>query len=623
MKINYSIKQNFFLRLIFALVILTFVGCSGGGGLSHNDSEYPNTNDVNGTLAAPENVRYSYDSEHNILRLEWDAVNGSDYYKVYGNEVSDIVGQESALLKISNSNYAELDNNYREGLYCLAVRAISNVQGEGALSRIIAIDPQHIVENDSDKTEADREDGPDHEGGDTGGGAYSPPKPEIFSITPPNRSTLASDGVIEINFTEYIDCSTLNVVASSDDFSTFCSSRLLRIMPVRDGYWSPSIKSYTINISSQRGVAADQIDLTYAVQTVFVREGASGDGTMDNPMGSIKDARSLAWGNTTTWAGHIGPWVEHRYARVCVAEGRYPISEQIYVGANVSIYGGFSNSDWNIRNPLEHKSTIAAADVLAWAIRVEAERDLNIVIDGFNIVAGSRITAIDSWASAITITNNIIEGSIHAVNSSLIIVNNVITRGVSINGFASLAPDIHFVIANNIIAGSGGVAIVIASYGVNDAHDPIIENNIIFTQGESAIRIGILQYGSALDRFPKILHNNNIFNAPTALYLIDGFSDDRGTFETIAEMEAYLNTNKGEGTATGNISEDISGCLDENYRFDTTREGCSLDSVTFDTMAKDKHFSDESWKLTNDIIGIPRTGNGAGLGWSIGAYEYN
>jgi hypothetical protein len=62
--------------------------------------------------------------------------------------------------------------------------------------------------------------------------------------------------------------------------------------------WTIGTDKISIGCNDSEGKSLPTTELTYGVQIVYVKAGATGDGTMDNPMGNINDAITQA---INTW----------------------------------------------------------------------------------------------------------------------------------------------------------------------------------------------------------------------------------------------------------------------------------------------------------------------------------
>ena len=72
-------------------------------------------------------------------------------------------------------------------------------------------------------------------------------------------------------------------------------------------------------------------------------------------------------------------------------------------------------------------------------------------------------------------------------------------------------------------------------------------------------------------------------------------------------------------TASGNIDEDLSDDLDNDYKFTG-----DLNNYNFDTSGLNGAHSNENWGFTTDKDGNNRSplDDSSTTGWSVGAYEY-
>lgn len=263
---------------------------------------------------------------------------------------------------------------------------------------------------------------------------------------------------------------------------------------------------------------------------IYVRESDGDDnnpGSQDEPKKTIQAAIDVVDSLYTT-------------ADVYVAEGTYvrdyntdriPV---VLLKEGISIYGGYSDSDWSIRDPLIYitiiKDSSANNGTLANPNRAidgdgssTSITDIS-VIDGFTINGGG-----GDYSSAIfnhngsspTIQNNVINGGNCDGNSfgilnyecdSLTIQNNTINGGTSNNESSSYAIYNYecssLNIQNNTLDGGTGGS---NSYGIyNYYSSSTIQNNIINGGAECISSIGIYNHYSSS---PMIL--NNIINGGT------------------------------------------------------------------------------------------------------------
>ena len=113
--------------------------------------------------------------------------------------------------------------------------------------------------------------------------------------------------------------------------------------------------------------------------SLFVRAGATGNGTRANPYGTITQAVVAAGSNRTV---------------ICVASGAY--SENIDLGMQRrQILVGGLNTTFTARNALATPTTVTAANANQHVMRAEAP--IELVIDGF-VVTGSHDRGIEATA---------------------------------------------------------------------------------------------------------------------------------------------------------------------------------------------------------------------------------
>ncbi len=265
-------------------------------------------------------------------------------------------------------------------------------------------------------------------------------------------------------------------------------------------------------------------------------------------------------------------------------------------------------------------------------------------IISYNIISGGNTLngtahAIYGKSAASTIENNSIYGGHCATDqgyscgireasgSNSMIANNTIDGGTGYRAYGIVTSDgSNPEILNNTINAGSPPQTAIGIYIKND-DNPRIINNLIFTSGGLA-RYGIYENdpgdfpGHANpDSNPGILRNNNIFDCPTAL--ISWFNEHNTSWHAVNDLYTPITTAEdGEGTMADwdNISEDISGDLDSEFRF-----AGNLDSTTFDSGGRNGAHSNYNWHFSIDKDGNSRSplDNSDTTGWSMGAYEYD
>jgi hypothetical protein len=174
-------------------------------------------------------------------------------------------------------------------------------------------------------------------------------------------------------------------------------------------------------------------------------------------------------------------------------------------------------------------------------------------------------------------------------------------------------------ISNNLINGGSGSAYSVGILTFTNGgtrSQPLIRNNIIFTEGSGTYRYGICEKDTTSE--PESVRNNAIFDCPDALYV-----DEDSV--SITEADFNLQTvSIGDGTQTldywGNINEGNTGMF-----VDFPGEDWHLgDSAPLNIRGGGITISG----ITSDLKGTPRTSstpvgmtNAGAAGWSIGAYE--
>ncbi len=316
--------------------------------------------------------------------------------------------------------------------------------------------------------------------------------PKIIKVTPADRSSISNTKQIVIEFSKSMDMATLalnGAMGQESDGGTWSTSKnendTLTVSPQTK--WTLGAKNLIIaSCKDLSGNPLPETKLDYAIHVVFVKAGASGDGTMDSPLGNINDA--------ITNALSMFPIP----SQVHVAQGIYEVesgSTHIDMEEGVSLYGGFSPDDWTIRDPsvyptvIEDKILTGGSDVLNpnCAVKFEAPMTDVTVIDGFKIIGGggdhAMAICVRTGASP-TISNNILRGDNAKRNS-----------GILNMGSAT--------IFSNDIKG-GGLTFAIGMYNVYGGVSKIYDNLIVGGDG-AQMSIAILNAGAA-----PIIYGNDI-----------------------------------------------------------------------------------------------------------------
>lgn len=232
------------------------------------------------------------------------------------------------------------------------------------------------------------------------------------------------------------------------------------------------------------------------------------------------------------------------------------------------------------------------------------------VIDGGS--GGHNSRGIDNVASAPTILRNTINGGdafsnalgiFNQSGSSPLIANNTILSGVGSRGFGvglSLSSDAT-IINNTIYAKSFGIDMF--------SSNPDIRNNIIYSNGTCIEEENNLAN-------PAMMRNNNLFGC-SVLY------HDNGT-TNITDLSTNITTNEGIDTLANFHNDSVDPVF-------VDIDGADNDLESF--MDNDWHLVDSSPTsvtvggldlsaiITIDKDNVPRTDDGVGTGWSMGAYE--
>ncbi|MFH1830400.1 MAG: right-handed parallel beta-helix repeat-containing protein [Pseudomonadota bacterium] len=482
--------------------------------------------------------------------------------------------------------------------------------------------------------------------------------PAISEVTPKDGSSIAKTDKIIVKFITspytHIDSGTLVLEGTMSGESdggvwstTAVESDTLTISPktawtIGTGTLTVTCKDSegnTISTSSTEDEASSG-SLTYGVQVFYVKSGKSGDGSVYNESGDINAAVTKAAAKLKN-----GTWVPP--AQVHVAKGTYEVtagSSHVVMSEGVSLYGGYSDTDWAMRDPVTNTTIIKEISQTGGtgeqpnpAVEAGSAITAATVIDGFKIIGGGGDVSscvFNHDGSALTIANNTIEAGSAALNqgiynlngSSPTIYGNSIKGGSGANGsfaiynYANSLPKIY----NNIInGGEGNVAFGIYNYfkcaptiynntidggsgaistGIwNESEStPAIANNIISAPASTS-GFGIRE--ANVNCSPTELRNNDIFNCKTTLYFDEGST----AINAIAGVNALTGAN-------ANVSEDPK--FGDSLHLTST----SPDAVKQGGL--DGAAPAQNWGFTTDKDGKTRTGNGT-TGWSMGAYEFS
>jgi hypothetical protein len=280
---------------------------------------------------------------------------------------------------------------------------------------------------------------------------------------------------------------------------------------------------------------------------VYVRASDGDDtnpGTRDLPKATIQNAIDVA-----------ADLLE--VAEVHVAEGSYVVSFQegnhVKMKMGVSLYGGYSSADWDVRDPNQYPAIIKDTSLSGEGGNRAVDCGDNLtsatVIDGFNIQGGSGpiSVAINCRSSSPTIQNNVLNGGngTHSIgiflsDASPIIKGNTIDAGGGNTGDGILSNLSAPTIQNNIIRG-GTKSFSSGIY--NTRSEPLIIDNLI-DGGSGSVVVGIHNTDSSI----AIIRNNIIFGGTGTISPL--------TYGIIVENSQSSIQNN---TIDGGFSEPLSG----------------------------------------------------------------
>jgi hypothetical protein len=257
-------------------------------------------------------------------------------------------------------------------------------------------------------------------------------------------------------------------------------------------------------------ILVEGFDEIKAEGIVYVRASDGDDtnpGTRDLPKATIQNAIDVA-----------ADLLE--VAEVHVAEGSYVVSFQedthVKMKKGVSLYGGYSSANWDVRDPDQYSTIIRDTSVSGEGGNRAVDCGDNLtsatVIDGFIIQGGSGpiSVAINCRSSSPTIQNNVLNGGngTHSIgiflsDASPIIKGNTVDAGGGNTGDGILSNLSSPTIQNNIIRG-GTKSFSSGIY--NTRSEPLIINNLI-DGGTGTFVVGIHNTDSSI----AIIRNNIIF----------------------------------------------------------------------------------------------------------------
>jgi len=465
------------------------------------------------------------------------------------------------------------------------------------------------------------------------------------------------------------DANSFSFANSFDDLSAYSVTVLMQ----------PTAPMQTCSVTNDTGSfsGAPVTDVTLTCSTTLhvstddLYATDAGTGIPDEPFKTISAAISFA----KTLNGPV---------EIKVAEGLYEVEynepSEITMTDGVSLYGGYSSLDWDVRDATSYPSIITdiGTDSIYRTISYESTVTNTTVLDGFTLNLGTGTSTnygIYTNRSSPIISNNIINGTtgsknygIHIPGGSPIIFGNTINGGTpdvrsyGINIDANGITASSAVIFNNKIFGgspSGGEAIGITISGLADI---TIYNNIISAGNAPTKTQGVRVNGSkgaVVD-----LYNNTVSggsgNDAYGVVLVEGatatmnnnilFTEGGATryciyeYADILSNVTVLNNNNIYDCTTALFQDDNRSVTLTNINdveTDITDQGFAASGNVSTSpgflSATNWHFGASSlcsvarggkdgatlsWIYSDDNEGTTRTGNGT-TQWSMGAYEYD
>lgn len=245
-------------------------------------------------------------------------------------------------------------------------------------------------------------------------------------------------------------------------------------------------------------------------------------------------------------------------------------------------------------------------------------------IYGGDCVNGSSYAIYNTDSSSPRISSNMISGGTCHDSASTFGIYNDVSNG-------------SYIMNNTINGGEAGTGTTAASYGIYLDNDAItnqkakLYNNIIFTSSGTS-RYGVYEKSKFAD--PEILLNNNIFNCPSGLYSDIDDLGVRTDLTTDTLINDYNNTTQVSGTSEDNVSlnpnfADIDGTdgdiltLEDNDWRLTASTSTSIINGAYNLESDTNYTLRDPADNPLDMDLNPRTGAGAELNWTIGAFEYD
>lgn len=417
--------------------------------------------------------------------------------------------------------------------------------------------------------------------------------PTVKSINQSTNSVINISQGIEIIFSESMDTSSLSIGGSmASEADTIVWSKVnyendkLSISSLTD--WTEGDnRTLIIDCKDKAGNDLAAYNLSYYVLAAIIYVKSDGNdsniGSKDSPLKTISAAITKV--SSMFSAGEVR-----------VAEGTYDTIYSLNMREGISLFGGYSATDWNVRNPSLYTTTINYTGPFE-AVDFSGAYNFtnNTVLDGFTINSTSDKT-INLFDASPTISNNIINSSsslssntiwcqsdisvkfenntingsasgefTKAImfssltnNSSPVLIGNTINGGsgtsfsTGVKLFSLSANNINFTFSNNTINGGSGqsrsIGIDLDSNSINVTNTTMSGNTI--NGGTSA-----KTYGIYIKSGNQLTLSNNTIDGGTAS--ASSFSDSYGL---------YLYT--GSSNVTSTISENsITGGTAQNNSY--------------------------------------------------------
>jgi len=387
------------------------------------------------------------------------------------------------------------------------------------------------------------------------------------TVLPSNGSTISHKDSITITFNDPVNTSSCKLggyMAGESDGGQWISSDTLRLKPSSINGWTPGIsRSLSVDVNDLNGTPITQINLSYNIVKLAIyvsshENAVYGNGGDDGNVGSQEAPKATINAAIADLAatGFTGD--------VYVAQGNYEVEYQagthIQLVEGISLYGGYSRTNWSVRDPEIYITTILDTSATGGIVYKENRviyagsgiTDLTVV-DGFNIIGGSGEGSSGFFVEdggAPIIQNNTINGG-NGLYTYGILNTNLSSSTIQANdinggngGYFSTGilndSSSPIIWRNNISGGSGGIS----SDGISNMYSsPVVESNNIYGGDGGDTSYALFNYSSS----PILI--NNIINGGV------GRSESNGIYNVSASP--FIANNSISGGSSGGETKGI------------------------------------------------------------------